>query len=113
MLPTIDDLSPERIHNLAAFITIRDELMLLEKVASSEDENKKESPIVVEINRRLVVALLEMTESPIVRKDLEYTELEVARLKKMHSDSKGFLTESMRFKLKIYVCNFLRENLGI
>ena|GEM_PF-6042751 len=102
---TIDEIPEDRMHNLAVLIIIRDDLRALDEAISSGNEDSEK---VVALNRKLVGPLLEMIKDENLLVELELTQLEVARLRTL-----GEMTRTVRFKFRIYVANFLRENLGI
>ena len=101
-----DDMPPARMANCATFIMIRDDLRILESALESPETNSEE---IAELSRKLVNVLLKMVQSEqICKKELEFTELEIARLKRLQT-----MTAAMRAKFRIYVEKELRETIGI
>ena len=109
------DIPDDRLTHVLEMFRIQDDLKLLADALESIDETERALPKVVAINRKLVYTLLTMIKNPVLLKELEYTELEVARLKRMEMEAQdmGFLTSEMRCKLRVYVSTYLRDNFGV
>ncbi len=99
-------MSLAQLRNCVTFSRMREDLWRLHELLESGESPEE----VAEITRKSVNALLKLISHDGARKELDLSELEIARLK-MYGP-KGGLTDPVRYKLRIYLEKFLRENLG-
>lgn len=106
-LKKVNEMSSAKLRNCATFAEMRQDLLRLQELLESS-ENEEEA---AEITRKCVNALLKLITHDETRAELDLTELEIARLKNFGPD--GGMTKAVRYKLRIYLDTFLRDNLGI
>lgn len=94
-----EDMTPERRENMRICRGIRDMYWQREKAEYPED--------IVDIDRKFIKFLLQVSESDILVSKIGLTRLEIDRAKKL-----GQITESARCKLRIYAECFVRDIRG-